>query len=86
MKILGTIDGAKNVKQDSNNRFVTDAEKAKWNKKLDRIDLKEIEDKLSKINFTETIAIDLPILDHESNAILDSNGRSIEGVRIYKLQ
>ena len=33
MKFLNVIDGADKVKQDSNNRFVTDVEKASWNNK-----------------------------------------------------
>ena len=33
MKFLNEIDGADKVKQDSNNRFVTDVEKASWNNK-----------------------------------------------------
>ena len=33
MKFLNEIDGADKVKQDSNNRFVTDEEKQEWNNK-----------------------------------------------------
>ena len=36
MKFLNEIDGANRVKQDSNNRFVTDAEKATWNNKANK--------------------------------------------------
>lgn len=85
MKILNKLDGAKNVKQDSNNRFVTDAEKSKWNAKAEKADVESMKKKLDRINFTETIAIDLPIFDHNSVSILDSDGNEIEGVRIYKL-
>ena len=37
MKFLNEIDGADKVKQDSNNRFVTDVEKASWNAKQDAL-------------------------------------------------
>jgi hypothetical protein len=40
MKFLSEMDGADKVKQDSQNRFVTDAEKTNWNKVDNKVDKK----------------------------------------------
>ena len=37
MKLLSQLDSAANIKQDANNRFVTDAEKTAWNGKQDAL-------------------------------------------------
>ena len=39
MKFLNEIDGADKVKQDSNNRFVTDAKINEWDNKADKTDI-----------------------------------------------
>ena len=89
MKFLNEIDGAKRVKQDSNNRFVTDAEIAKWNDKADKtyVDSKVQTDVPADAKFTDTItsvngqigdieltADDLDYFDYDTTQYLNVGG------------
>ena len=47
MKLLSQLDSAANIKQDANNRFVTDAKIAEWN---DKWNFSESEIKAVKVN------------------------------------
>jgi len=89
MKFLNQIDGANRVKQDSQNRFVSDSEKSIWNSKSDTDTVTTINGKTGAITKADIVALGIPAQDtvythpanHPASIITqDSNNRFVTDV------
>ena len=66
MKFLNEIDGAKRVKQDSSNRFVSDSEKSTWNSKSDTDTVTTVNGKTGAISKADIVALGIPSQDTDT--------------------
>ena len=79
MKFLNEIDGADKVKQDSNNRFVTDVEKASWNNKQNALGYTPVNkagDTMGRLEVTgsTTSSPGLTITGQRANLLFNTTG------------